>query len=282
MPWWFRIAAKIALARLPVGYRLWQRLSLFRHGAMDDSGYALRCFQEHYEAAGRPGSEAGFSALELGPGDSLISALIVRAMGGNSCWLVDAGPFARTDTAHYRAMAQDLQRAGVPAPDLARAQSLADILHQCQSRYLTRGLASLREVPTGSVDFIWSQAVLEHVRADEFAETARELRRVQSAHGVSSHRIDLRDHLGGALNNMRFSPKLWESAFMVRSGFYTNRLGYTAIVEAFRAAGFDVTVTQVDRWTRLPTPRSRMAACFRDRPEEDLLVSGFNVVLRPI
>ena len=281
MPWWLRIAAKIGLARLPLGYRLWQRLALFRHGAMDDAGYALRCFRDHFSVAKEHGLADGFSAVELGPGDSLVSALIVRATGGNRCWLVDAGSFARDDIEHYRGMAQDLRRSGMTPPDLSTAATLEDMLALCDCHYLTQGLDSLRQIPTGSVDFIWSQAVLEHVRAHEFGDTMRELRRIQSDRGIGSHRIDLRDHLGGALNNLRFSAGLWESRFMAGSGFYTNRIGYSDLLDAFRQAGFRVDVTHVDRWDSLPTPRARMAAPFRDRPDDDLLVSGFNVVLRP-
>ena len=36
--------------------------------------------------------------------------------------------------------------------------------------------------------------------------------------GLCSHVVDLKDHLGGALNNLRFSQRVWESRTMAGSG----------------------------------------------------------------
>jgi len=281
MPWWSKIAAKLVLARLPFSYQLWQRLALFRHGAMDDADYALNCFRRHFEAAGRPGAEAPLTALELGPGDSLASALVCRAFGGETCWLVDSGDFARRDLVPYRQMARQLAQEGMAAPDLHDADTVDDMLEICGAHYLTNGLDGLRSIPDASVTFIWSQAVLEHVRRREFAETLVQLRRIVADGGICSHRVDLRDHLGGALNNLRFSDAVWENDMVATSGFYTNRIGYAEMLDCFQQAGFAVVSTSADRWQQLPTPRGKLAAPFRDRPETDLLVSGFDVLLRP-
>ncbi len=45
LPWWGRIATKIVLARVPVGYRLWKRLHVFELGAMDKPTYAYGVFR---------------------------------------------------------------------------------------------------------------------------------------------------------------------------------------------------------------------------------------------
>ena len=68
---------------------------------------------------------------------------------------------------------------------------------------------------------------------------------------------------------------------MARSGFYTNRIGYAEMISIFREAGFSVDVLTVRRFAQLPTPRESMAARFRARPEEDLLISGFSALLKP-
>jgi len=281
MLWWLKILAKIVLSRLPFGYRFWQRLSLFRHGRMDDPEYVLRNFNQHFDAAGTPGLGEAFSALELGPGDTLASALVVTGLGGGCCWLVDVGDFALKDIGVYRDIAADLRDQGVSAPCLKATTDTAAMLSQCHAHYLSAGLASLRTIPTASVDFVWSQAVLEHIRKSEFGDTMSELRRVLKPNGVCSHRIDLRDHLDASLNNLRFPNAFWESEFIASSGFYTNRLGYREILAKFEAAGFEVDIGQVDRWKRLPLPRRKMAREFLDRTETDLTISGFNVVLRP-
>ncbi len=136
-------------------------------------------------------------------------------------------------------------------------------------------------IPSASVDFLWSQAVLEHVRKADFDAVLIELRRVLKPSGVSSHRIDLEDHLQNGLNNLRFSEGVWEAGWMASSGFYTNRLRYEDILRRFAAAGFEVDVVHSDRWDRLPLSRRRMHAEFRDLAPDDLLVSGFDLVTRP-
>ncbi len=282
MSWWLKILAKIVLSRLPFGYRFWQRLSLFRHGAMDNPEYVLRNFEKHYAAAATPGAGQAFTALELGPGDTLASALVVNGKGGGACWLVDVGEFARKEIDIYRGIAADLRNRGVPAPDLRDVDDVQAMLGQCHAQYLSNGLTGLRTIPDASVDFIWSQAVLEHIRKDDFADTMEELRRVLRPNGVCSHRVDLRDHLSAGLNNLRFPDMVWESSFFASSGFYTNRIGFSEILAVFQAAGFAVEVRAVDRWVNLPLPRVKMAAQFRDRSGNDLSISGFDVVAWPL
>jgi hypothetical protein len=84
------------------------------------------------------------------------------------------------------------------------------------------------------------------------------------------------------MNNMRFPARLWESDWVVRSGFYTNRLRYSEMIELFRQAGFSVEVLATGRWHAVPTPHNLMAKEFRGLSEEDLLVKDFDVLLRPV
>lgn len=79
-----------------------------------------------------------------------------------------------------------------------------DVLAATNSQYFTDGLSSLRSIPTHSIDFIFSQAVLEHLRKHEFLDMMKELRRILKPTGICSHQVDLKDHLGGALNNLTF------------------------------------------------------------------------------
>ena len=96
-----------------------------------------------------------------------------------------------------------------------------------------------------------------------------------------SHQVDFKDHLGGKLNNLRFSPETWEGRLFSESGFYTNRLRLDEMTQAFEAAGFSVEVRACTRWPSLPTPRSAMDAAFQGMTEEDLLVSDAHLVMSP-
>lgn len=279
IPWPLKIALKILLARLPAGAGFWRRVDVFRHGHMDRPEYALKGFSEHLKRSGLDAAAPGFACLELGPGDSLYSALVAKSFGAVRTYLIDVGPFAEKGVARYRQMAAYLAERGLAAPDLGAAQNLDDVLEVCGAVYGARGLQSLKELPDRSVDFVWSRAVLEHVRRAEFAETMSELRRILKPGGVCSHGIDLQDHLAGALNNLRFPERIWESEFFASSGFYTNRIQYSEMLEMFREAGFSVEVTATRRWDRLPTPRTSMARPFRDLPGQELKVSSFGVLL---
>lgn len=316
-PWWGKIAAKVLLAHLPVDYETWKRLRLFQHGAMEQPTYAYGVFKKHFErrivtkddasvasfsgsgltrnvtdlnaqrrksngAFSRRTQDDGFVGLELGPGDSLLSAMVAHAFGASAYYLVDVGPFAEMNVTRYRAMAQLLSDYGLPTLDVADLTSVEAVLAACRATYGTSGLASLQSIPDKSIDFIWSHSVLEHLKRAEFEETMYQLRRVLCDSGTCSHSVDLQDHLGGGLNNLRFSERVWESRFMAESGFYTNRIRYSEMLALFRKAGFAAKVIVAKSWDELPTPKSRLWSRFRRLPEEELCVSGFEVVLTPI
>jgi hypothetical protein len=278
VPWWARIGAKLVLSRAPVNYAFWRRLGIFQHGQMHHPAYALAAFREHFARAHvSPGTE--FVALELGPGDSLASAIIAAAHGAKHTHLIDVGPYATMRLGAYHELCDYLRGQGLEPPDLSSVHDINSLLRVCHASYGTRGLDSLREVPAGSVDFIWSNAVLEHVRRGMFAEFIGETRRVVRSGGVCSHQIDLQDHLGGALNNLRLPSRWWEAEWMARSGFYTNRLRMSDIIRSFEQAGFRVRVLDTSCWSKLPTPRHALAAEFRAYECADLLVRSFAVTL---
>ena len=276
IPWWAKIGAKIILSRLPFGYKIWQHLGLFRHGSMDSSTYAISVFRSHVARAGMTEGLAGRTILELGPGDSIATAILAKAHGARAI-LVDAGSYARQDTRPYAELEIELQKMMGGCSILEGASSVPDILSICNAAYLTEGLASLRSLESASVDMIFSQAVLEHVRRSEFIDTMKQCRRILRPDGVCSHRVDLKDHLQESLNNLRFSTGVWESKLFARSGFYTNRIRYSQMLEIFWEAGFKVDVLEVCRWEHLPIARKDLAEEFRNIPEDELCVSGFDV-----
>jgi SAM-dependent methyltransferase len=281
IPWWVKIGVKFFLSRLPFGYDVWQKLGLFRHGSMDNSGYVRDVFNQHIARAGLDGSLAGKTILELGPGDGVATALLAACHGARSI-LLDAGSFASKDVTVYQKLANDLSTVGFSPPDISSAATLQCVLDACGAVYLTEGLKSFSHIETGSVDLIFSQAVLEHVRKYEFAETMKECRRVLSPNGVVSHQVDLRDHLGGGLNNLRFNEKIWESVFFVKSGFYTNRIRYSEMLKFFKDADFAVSVLDTSRWDKLPIGRADLNVHFAKLPDDELNVKVFDVLLRPI
>jgi SAM-dependent methyltransferase len=280
MPWWAKMGAAIALSRLPAGNRLFERLGLFEHAANDDPAYALRVVREHVARAGWMDLQDR-AVLELGPGGNLATAVIAKALGARQIGLVDAGAFARTDLAPYVRLAEFLKSQGLRPPEIHRCADYREMLDACDAKYLTTGLAAMTAIRDGAVDFVFSQAALEHVRLGEFPVLVKEMRRILRPHGVASHQVDLKDHLTGSLNHLRFDERTWESPFMASSGFYTNRLRRSDIVDLFQAAGFHTQVTGIKRWPALPLPRQALAPAFRDLPDDELRISEFDIVGRP-
>lgn len=145
---------------------------------------------------------------------------------------------------------------------------------------MTNGLESLRSLSNETVDFIFSQAVLEHISLSDFSNVIKETYRILKFGGVASHKIDLKDHLGGSLNNLRFSKMVWESNLFSLSGFYTNRLRASEIVELFKESCFNIVGYKESRWEEIPISRDLIHPEFACLTKNDLLISGVEIVVR--
>lgn len=275
---------KIILSRLPIHYGVWRRLGLFVHGDMNMPAKSL----ETYLLLAKAASDANwqklsfckeFNVLEIGPGDSIFTALVAKTFGATKVWLIDAGRFATAEPAHYTAMAEYLVSQGYELPFTGTFASFHDVLNSCNAMYLTNGVASLQEISSKSIDFCFSNAVLEHIKKEEFYRFAFELKRIMRHTGICVHRVDLQDHLGGGLANLRFPDSRWEGEFFSKSGFYTNRIRYTEMLRIFKQAGFNCQTTRKISWEFLPISRDALAVEFQQLPDEELLVRGFDVVL---
>jgi SAM-dependent methyltransferase len=278
IPWWAKLGSKLCLSRLPIPYRAWAALNLFKHGRMNQVEPALRNFKRHYGKVAHA-LPPGFSVLEMGPGDSAATGIIAAAHGASECTLVDVGRFASEDTGFYRALLAPLREAGLILPPIGNVTGLDSILAAANCAYLNSGLDSYRQIASASVDFIFSNAVLEHVLRSEFEATIRETRRILKPGGYCSHLVDLQDHLDGSLNNLRFPASIWETGLFRRSGFYTNRIRYQEMVGIFKRTGFKVEGVREIRWRDLPLSKGKLALPYRDLPEDDLKISGFDILL---
>jgi SAM-dependent methyltransferase len=281
IPWWAKIAAKVVLARVMPSYQVRQRLGLFRHGSMDRDPWKhvgqLNLVLGYYRklSTGTPRA-----ILELGPGDSVGLSLAARAHGLERAYLVDVGDFATRDMTVYRRLADALRSKGFKLPERLDLSDRDAMLKSVDATYLTSGTSALGTIPDASVDVVFSTAVLEHVSRYEFKRLMEELYRVMTPGAVAHHWVDLMDHLGGALNNLRFSERVWESGLMANSGFYTNRLRFTEILDIVKGAGFKFAVTQVTTWPTLPTPRQALASPFDALPEEELKIATFGLLMQ--
>jgi hypothetical protein len=288
MLWKFKLALKLCSGKLPALKRAFKRLGYFRHGKMASGEYAAGVFARHFEEYLRPRDETaarpepvkkGGTCLEIGPGESLLTVMLARAAGFERVILVDDGRQIDEDVEVYREFSRRLRAEGHDVPAIGPGWGIADILKAYGGEYLTGGLGSLASLPDGSVDFSFSHAVFEHLPREQVPEWLRELRRVSGASARSSHLVDLRDHLGGSIQHLRFTDSFWESAAVRRSGVYTNRLRYSQWMQSFQEAGWRARLVERQAYPVLPLDRDRLAPAFHSMDDSDLIIHGFQVTL---
>jgi len=242
---------------------------------------AIATFKDYIETASKyVDLPDHFNMLELGPGDSVLSGVVAKSFGANNSWLIDSGFHVDTNINLF-AQTCELLPHYIPPRDIHETIRFDKMLELFNISYFTSGLDSLRQLDNQTVDFCWSQVVLEHVPRDQFFDILCETRRIIKSTGVCVHSVDFKDHISSSLNNLRFSSKTWESKFFKSSGFYTNRIRPSQAISLMKEAGFNVHVVFCNKWDSIPLPLSCINEEFRHLPEDDFLISEMRFVLLP-
>ena len=280
MPWWTKIIIKLIMKRLPIPYSMLSNyLKIFRHGEMLDPNYAYGVFYFHYNKV-KNYLPKMYTLCEIGPGDSVSTSIIANKFGASETYLIDAGDFVKKEISEYKKLYDLLAEKGLKNKGLDNIYDFESLLKENNSKYLTKGLDSLKSLKSNSIDFFMSQAALEHISLNQFKQTQIEIKRILKPTGIVSHKVDLKDHLSSSLNNLRFSENIWESKFMSSSGFYTNRLRYDQMISIFKDSGFKVVNTSIQTWDEIPIPRSKLASKFKNLSDDELRISGFHILLK--
>ncbi|WP_027371393.1 hypothetical protein [Desulfovermiculus halophilus] len=285
VPWWSKIGIKLLIGMTPLPYERIRSALTGARGGMESPEYAQRVFNRFYDNFQRYKEKVDNGAfLEIGPGGSLLNGIFGKAMGFKKCFLIDVGNFASPDLALYSEYVKLLKES-----DQAKfwhAFHLEDDIFNAMKKigiyYYTAGIESMKSIQTASICFSFSNAVLEHVEKKEFYEFCQELSRIHKRRSLSIHQIDYKDHLGGGLNNLRFSEKIWESPLFFNQGFYTNRLRHREICSFLMHKGFKILQEDLAIWDTLPLPRRKLANDFREMTDEDLRIKGAFIVTQKI
>ncbi len=191
---------------------------------------------------------------------------------------MDNGNYENASLEFYHKLVTDLKSTSdKPGPKFDTKEELFDLMH---TKYLCNGLSSLKKIPSSSVDFIFSQAVLEHVFRDEFEAIMSEFWRILKPSGLMSHVFDFKDHIESSLNNLRFSSSFWESGLVRKSLAYTNRFRPSEIVDLISKSGFEQVSEDRDRWEKLPLEISKFHKDFKKFSSDDFLTNGMTLVSR--
>ena len=270
--WKIKFLIKCAAGILPLSYHFWRCFGIFRHGKMDDLEYAQRIFSKHFRFF--EGETSRKIVLEIGPGDSIISGLIANSQGFEQTYLVDVSDFVSKDIRFYEPAMKRLFK------DQISVASFHELLSKMQISYLTNGLNSLRMIESESIDFIFGNSVIQHIHKSQIEIYLREMFRILKFGSVASFRIDLRDMIDDSLNHLRFSEKFWNSIFMSKMIFHTNRLRSSDWEKICTNVGFSITHSKYDRWEKLPMSRNNFSSEFDKYKTNELLVSGLDLVLK--
>ena len=273
IPWWAKAAIKIFLSLFPFTYHFWEKLNIFRHGDYHKSPKQIQAvFDRHvnYYKSNLRGDPVVM--LEMGPGDTLAHCISGKCKNLKKFFFIDVGDFAMKEVQHYKDFSEYL---GINL----KSETFLGLLNETNSIYHTDGLDSFSYIEDEVVDFSFSHAVIEHIEREEFQKTLKELYRVHKKHSFSSHWVDLHDHLGGSLNNLRFSNKFWETKLIKNSGFYTNRLRMSEIVTIAKDSGFEVKIEEAYSWEKAPISKSSMHSSFHRFSEEEMRICTFLMFL---
>lgn len=230
----------------------------------------------------------GLNFLEIGPGQEFGAQLILASMGVKvtlcdpflAKWDADLHPVL------YQMLSEKWPNANGELKKAVAAQS-----HEATSLALVREPAeALASIPDESMDFVFSNAVLEHVV--DMRRVAQELARVSTVGAWSSHQIDWRDHhdFSRPLEHlvlsdddfMRKAEENWKFE-------YGNRLRSIEFRALFEEAGFEISDREINSWADkdymvdvLPRIRACRKSSYANWPEDDLFRLGGRFYIRKL
>jgi SAM-dependent methyltransferase len=293
------------------GYR-----AMRRTGGTDSARYCYSVWLRHLVLANRASPSLGIPRVvaELGPGDSIGIGLAALLCGAEKYFAFDvvAYPDLRGNLAVFDELIELLRRRE-PIPGGDDFPSLQPLLQELEfPAYLlddSRLAASLAPariamirtaienagenscivyrapwtddsvIQNGTIDMIYSQAVLEHVV--DLPAVFGAMRRWLKPGGVMSHQIDYRCH-GKADTwdgHRTFSDLAWKLV-VGRRPYLLNRVPHSEQMRLLRAAGFDVLAETAERSPPGAT-RGQLATRFRHLSEDDRSTSGAFVLATP-
>ncbi|HEX4826197.1 MAG TPA: methyltransferase domain-containing protein [Candidatus Polarisedimenticolaceae bacterium] len=285
------------------------RYRIPRTGGTDDPDYCYGVFLRHLVHRHRAGL-AGIPEVvaELGPGDSLGTGLAWLIAGAQRYLAFDVRRYATTErnlmifdalVERFRArapapgrdafpeMKPDLPSTSFPSAVLGDAH-LEDVLAPERLRRIRESLLTLEgsiayivpwddaaNVREGSVDLIFSQAVMEHV--EEVDHVYAVCRRWLKRGGMLSHQIDFRSHgTAPTWDGYRAYSELEWRVVRGRRDYLINRVSDAGHLEAIERHGLRA-VTKIPSLSEPTVAPGRYAPRFRSLSEASQRTSGLFV-----
>jgi len=215
------------------------------------------------------------TVLELGPGNSYINAYNFLFHGAKKVVLVDKFPRIIKTKKQKEYVTKELEfikRKYGKAPFFVKAETL-------DPKYLEYIPKELTETNLDSVDFIYSNSVLEHVKNVE--RNIESMSKILNLRGYMYHNIDLRDHynFNKPFLFYKYEDSTWDK-YMTKEGVsYTNRLRYDDFVDLFKKYGFEIIY---EKTKKQKLNQKKLSSRFRNKSKDILEIANLSVLLRRV
>src|SRR5579884_3413459 len=189
----------------------------------DRGAYVVQVFRQHAHtsllATGRRSMD-GWQVLEIGPGGNVAVSGLMLLVGASHAFCLDIVPWNKADNeavlaAAISALMQSEDATLVSERYQAQASAdpaglAAELLQHV--KYICPASITTCDLPDSVVDYIFSQAVFEHVH--DPAKGWQQIARLLRPGGVTTHQIDLRDHRNPDRphDHLQFSDQVWQMA----------------------------------------------------------------------
>lgn len=187
---------------IPLNYRLFHLVGIFKHAPRVDYDYSLFIWDKHFNDVKFYLKDKN-NCLELGPGLSLYSSYFAEKEGFKKIYYIDKEKIAKIE--------KNLQ---------------------IDQEYLVNGLNSLFSIKKSSINYVFSNSVLQYVSDKEIDQFIFQLRKISSYGCIHSHEIDFLDMVDRSRNSLcKINPRL---------RFYTNRIKKEEWIELFELNNFEI------------------------------------------
>jgi len=278
--------AKNILANISFFRHFKERVSRERLKSLQDIYRPIRLFEDLISRSHGRLDLADKVVLEVGPGNSMGMGLLFLAHGAKRVYLVDRFKhifWDDYDAIYYRNFLSEISNQDVPngsiVKEALRIKNGKIILNPDLLEYRL-GDAARIPLEDSSVDFLFSNAVLEHVRHVELA--VQEFARVTKEAGLNVHEVDLRDHFFSKkpLRLLSYSDWLWDFMTCNRPA-YSNRLRFSDYCKMFESNKFVIERLLYTRTIEQTQVTSlKLSSKFKKYPWEELSILAFWVFLK--
>lgn len=295
----FLFMIKGLLIRVPMINGLYRRRG--HTGGTDSAEYCLNIWLSHLNSLLMAGVyQYPRTLLEYGPGDSVGVGLAFLLMGGQRYYAIDYLPYANTERNLFimnelisllkssdlflkypaiRNLLSESDQAGFI--NSTRIDLLSKSVQENDGHYFLNIVSEKgSSIPNviGSVDFIISQAVLEHAKDVDMIHG--DSYKMLTPDGYISHKIDHRSHTMSDWWNghWQYSDAVWRFACS-RRAFTINRYTSTEHIEKIKAAGFQIVRIETTQ-EKNGLPISKFNKTFQTMTLEDYQTSGTYILAK--